>query len=243
MLFGGSAIAQSRLDIAPEYFNWQEESNGEQLLEESGFRIGLDWSYKQDKGQRWFWGSEVKAYYGLVDYDGHLQDGTPAKSETEYFGARLEGKFGYHYVDLGEKHSLDIIGGLGLDFWLRRLDAGGNHGYDEYWLPFYLKAGVEVCPNTEKGWIAALGFKLPLYTIEMADLDIITVTLHPKSYISAYAEAGYKFSRHLSVVAFFDSYRFARSDVATIFYGDQALTFWQPESEGYSVGAKLGWTF
>jgi hypothetical protein len=180
--------------------------------------------------------ARLRAYYGSVDYDGALQDGTPFQTTTEYYGALLEGRYGYR-AGLGRTYYLDLMGSVGIDFWLRSVDPGGAAGVNEYWLPFYCKAGLEVSPSAEKGWVAALGIKLPFYTLETVDVGGDVYTLNPKPRVSPYAEAGYQFTRSLSARAFFDSYWFGESDL------DSSGTVFQPESKSYQVGAKLGWSF
>jgi hypothetical protein len=158
----------------------------------------------------------------------------PLKSTTQYYGILAEAGYGYRFA-LSESQFLDVLGGLSLDFWLRRL--GSQYGYDEYWFPISAKAGIAVSAR-DVGWIGALGIKVPFYTYQTADfqrLDGGTVTLHPKPMVSGFAEAGYKFSRHMSLSAFFDSYWFKQSDVEDGWF--------QPESKSFQIGAKLGWNF
>jgi hypothetical protein len=159
----------------------------------------------------------------------------------------IEGRFGYRFA-LGTNHFLDAMGGLGFEGWLRR--SRSEFGYDEYWFPLYLKAGVEVAPSKDTGWIGALGIKVPVYTTEEVDFGRLggpTITLHPGVNPSGYAEAGYQFTPQLSLVAFFDSYWFAKSPVESrTFVTDTEVVrvgFLQPESKSYHVGLKLGWTF
>lgn len=233
-LAGPSAFAQLKLEAAPEYFYWREEVNGQRLLEESGFRMGVELSYKPPREQGWIWGGRVKLYGGSVDYDGGLQlpDGEtiPLKATTDYFGGLVEARFGYRW-DLADDYYLDALAGLGVDAWLRRLQGPG--GYDEFWLPLFFKAGVEVAPR-QIGWIGSVALKVPFYTSQFSKVDG-TLVLHPNPMVSGSAEAGYKFTPHFSAVAFFDSYWFKESSVSKGFF--------QPESKSYQVGAKIGWTF
>ena len=229
------ASAQLKLDLAPEYYYWEEDYNGSKLLDESGFRIGLELSYKPEREQGWLWAGRIKIYGGSVDYNAVSQSssGEPAaiKSTTDYYGALLEGRYGYRWL-LRPDYFLDGLAGVGVDAWLRRLQGPG--GYDEFWLPLYFKAGFEL-GHRQTGWIGALGLKVPVYTSEFSKLDTSTLTLHPKTMVSAYAEAGYQFTTHFSATAFFDSYWFKESSVSQ--------GFLQPESKTFSAGAKLGWTF
>ncbi len=230
----GRCEAQLTLAAAPEYFYWEEDVNGSKLLDETGFRIEVELSYKPRREAGWIWAARGKVYYGSVDYNGFLElpggELQPLKSTTDYYGGLLEARYGYRWP-LGQEHFLDLMAGPGDELWLRRL--GGPGGYDEVWLPLYFKAGADLSPR-ETGWIGALGLKVPFYTAQWANTTPST-TLHPGPMVSAYAEAGYKFGPHFSLSAFFDSYWFTESSVSSGFF--------QPESKTYQVGAKLGWTF
>ncbi len=236
-LGGGKAQAQFTLQAAPEYFIWQEEVNGQKLVEETGFRFGLELVYRDPKPAGWTWAGRVKGYFGSVDYDGALQNHvtgalTPLDTTTDYYGLLLEGQFGHRWR-LGEHHHFSVLGGLGTDLWLRRL--GSQFGYDEFWFVFYGKLGVEVNP-VAVGWIAAAGLKYPFYvgnTFAVSGLG--TFTLAPKGEISAYAEGGYRFSTHFSAAVFFDSYFLGQSE--------PVLGAFQPASNQYEIGLKIGWTF
>lgn len=231
---GGIASAQTKLEVAPEIFNWTEERNGMILVEEKGLRLGLELSSKQQKDTGWIAAGRAKIYFGEVDYVGQLQNGTPLETQTTYFGGLLEGRYG-HRSDWGKQHYLDVMGGFGVELWQRSL--GSQYGYDEYWMPFYYKLGVEICPK-DKGFIGALGVKSPLYTRETVDLTALggsTVDLNPGSKLSIYAEAGYQFTKSFSVAAFLDTYWFEQSPVSGGVY--------QPESKSLQVGIKFSWAF
>jgi len=239
VLAANSALAQLKLEFAPEYYYWQENANGMKLFDESGPRYGLDLSYKQqipDEG--WLWAAQFKFYYGHLDYDGQTQGGTPIKTTSDYYGGFGELRFGYRW-NWTEDQYVDLMGGAGVEDWERSLNGQG--GYDENWLPLYLKAGLELSPETT-GWIATLGVKVPVYTVETVDMSRIgggTVTLYPGIEPSLYAEAGYQFTKRLSAAAFFDSYWFAKSSPES----SGGVQFYQPESKSFQVGVKVGWTF
>jgi len=245
ILSANSVLAQWRwnLAFAPEYYYWQENANGVKLLDESGLRYGLDLSGKQIQTESWLWAAELKIYYGRVDYNGQTMGGTPVKSTTDYLGGFGEMRFGYRW-SLAKHQRVELMGGFGLEDWERSLNGSG--GYDENWLPIYFKAGLELTPDP-KGLIGTLGFKLPVYTVQTADLSRQggpTFNLYPGIMPSLYAELGYQFSKHLSAEAFFDSYWFAQSPTRYInLGGGYEAGFYQPESKTYRVGVKVGWTF
>lgn len=237
ILSSSSALAQWKLEFAPEYYYWQESANGV-TVDESGPRYGLELSYKQPQDEGWLWAARIKFYYGSVDYNGQTMGGTPVKSTTDYYGGLGELRYGYRW-DLNDEQYMCLMGGAGVEDWLRSINGQG--GYDENWLPIYLKAGLELSP-VKKGWIGTLGIKVPIYTVETIDFGRVgggTVTLHPGVMPSLYAEAGYQFTRHLSAAAFFDSYWFAQSSPEPA----GGVLIYQPESKSYQVGVKVGWTF
>lgn len=228
---------QVTVAFAPEYFYWQENINGAKVLDESGPRYGLELSYKQDQTKGWLMAARLKAYYGSVDYNGQTQGGTSVKTTTDYYGGLGEIRGGYRWGWGPE--NLDLMGGIGLEDWERVLNGPG--GYSENWMPLYFKAGVEISPKA-LGWIATLGLKVPIYTVQRVDMSSVgfgSVTLHPGSLPSGYGEAGYQFTKNISLVAYVDSYWFAQSGTSA----SGGLLFYQPESFTYQVGVRLGWTF
>ncbi len=241
VLSANSVLAQWKwnLGFAPEYYYWQENANGMKLLDETGWRYGLDLSTKQIQNESWLWAAEFKMYYGRVDYNGQTMGGTPVKSTTDYLGGFGEMRFGYRWNWPRHQH-VEIMGGFGLEDWQRSLNGSG--GYDENWMPIYFKAGLELTP-APKGWIGTLGVKVPVYTDQTVDLSRVggpKFDLYPGTMPSVYAEAGYQFSNHLMAEAFFDSYWFSQSPTRDIGGG---LAAYQPESKTYRVGVKVGWTF
>jgi hypothetical protein len=229
---------QWTLAFAPEYFYWQEDVGGAKILDESGFRYGLELSYKQRQDEGWLWAARFKVYYGSIDYDGQTDAGTPVKTTSEYWGGLGELRYGYRW-NPDEQLNVDLMGGIGLEDWYRTLNGSG--GYSENWLPIYLKAGVDFSSDTP-GWFGSLGLKVPVYTIETADLSDFgggTVTLHPEPRPSSYAEAGYQFTRHVSLAAYLDSYWFGQSPSVNA----GLYQVYQPESFSFQAGLKLGWTF
>lgn len=247
MIACDKALAQLKIEIAPEYFYWHEKDpqTGRKFLDESGFRTGLEFSYMPAKEMGWLWAGRAKLYYGSVDYNGTVQGfsggNVPVKATTHYRGALMEGRYGYR-SHLGQDYLLDIMGGAGIDYWFRDLPSSSDPSilsYDEYFLPIYLKAGLDVRPKGETGWVAGLGLKAPVYTKQWIKSDLGSVTLNPEMRLSGYAEAGYQFTKHMSAIVFIDSYWFGKSDPV-----DAGFTsVQQPESYTYSIGLKLGWTF
>jgi hypothetical protein len=124
-----------------------------------------------------------------------------------------------------------------MDLWLRRIDPDGNAGYDERWLPFYFKVGVELVPKADRGWIGGVGLKVPFYTVQTVDRGNFgggEVTLNPKPGISPYLEVGYQV-KSSSAALYFDSYWFKESNPNGGIF--------QPDSKAFQIGVRLGWSF
>ena len=236
-----TASAQFSVEIAPEYFIWQEDTPFG-TLEERGPRVVLGASYKMARQEGFLLGGSAKAYYGSVDYEGFLQDGSPKTSVTEYVGGLVEGQ-----IIFRRKHQNyfgDAVLALGGDLWTRSLQGSG--GYDEDWRVAYAKLAYEIGPQLQSGWIGTLGIKYPFYTAETVHLSalgpgISDVELEPGKNVSVCLEGGYRFKQHFSLAVYFDGYWFGMSDVKPL--GSTGLGFAQPESKQFQIGLKGRWTF
>jgi len=220
------------ITFAPAYFYWHE-SDGGTIIDESGAQFGLQAAYRDPVERGWLMTGRAKAYYAAADYTAP----GGVSTTSHYMGGLGEFGGGYRW-ETGSGRHVDLIGDLGIEDWERTFVGFNNHG--ENWLPIYLKGGIESSPK-DNGWIGAVGLKLPVYTIEQVDFSFVgfgTVTLHPATRPSGYAEGGYRFNRHLSVAAFFDSYWFGQ-DTTTKGGGG----FVQPSVFTFQAGLNVGWTF
>lgn len=227
-----------KIEFGPEYYYWQENVNGQKVLDETGPRYALEFSGKAVGVDSWVATVRFKLYYGHVDYNGQTQLGVPVKSTTDYYGGLIDFGVGRRWTsDRGQY--LDLIGRFGVENWER--DLNGPGGYAEHWLPLYIKFGVETGPENT-GWIGALGIKAPVWTYQHVDLNKFgagEITLHPDTMPSGYADLGYKFGKHLSLTAYLDSYWFAKSGTDN----NGIIIAYQPESWTYQAGVKIGWNF
>jgi hypothetical protein len=230
--------ARWTLEFNPEYYVWKEfKDNGQRWLTESGPRFVFGVSEMPVKDRGWLFGAQGKVYYGEVDYDGRLQDGTPDgtpyKSTTVYFGGVFEPQLVYRKPFNKSRYAFDTTVGIGFEGWVRDLSSDTDiHGYVENWYTFYLRGGIAVQAPHQKGWTAGAGFKLPFYTIEEVDMTRnfgMMTTLYPQMMISPYGFLGYRFTKGFSLQATFDSFWFNKSSY------DRSGSH-QPESQRWSVG-------
>jgi len=227
-----------------EDFQWTEYPEGfNGNPRETGKRAALFINWTQEGGQGPLFAWRAKLYGGTVNYDTFLvSTGAPVSTKTDYGGAASEGQLFYR-GDLGA-FKLDYLGGLGLDSWRRSIRNTGFDQIEDYYILF-MRAGLRLGGSTrEAGFHGEGGLKYPVSTKEDAHLGSIGFTsnpfLYPKGKISGYAELGYRIDARFDVVAYYDSWRFGRSDdvVATDTTGATWLIH-QPKSSMDAKGIKL----
>lgn len=249
-----NAIAEVRVTAGVERFSWGEYSGGGKLLDESGprYALGLNWLMEGQSGP--LFGYNGRLYYNDVAYNGQTSAGASFSTNTGYQGMLNEVLLHYR-LDSGikpdetDRHYLDLVTGLGLDYWVRDIKGnGGVTGYKETYAIGFLRAGLAMLP-VKSGLEAAAGLKYPLYLNEkagfksagLADDDLV---LNPKADISYYGSIGWRFNNPLSVTFDFDSYRFKESDPVSYTVGGVAAgSKVQPESRMEVYTIKVGYSF
>ena len=247
-----------------EKFNWSEyNSRGRELLEESGLRYTIGGNYdnlrRLNSGEIFSLGG--KLYVGAVDYDGETQTadiqiaGTPVQSTTKYFGVQFDALGGYRFAR--RLHGLDLLGGAGIDFWLRSIDdsyvsgLGQVYGGDENYYAFFAKLGLGYFHEMGKArhYLQA-GVKYPFFVYEYAyPSSSDDITLKPKGKASLFAkyqiELGSAMRNRFGLTVYYDSYRFDQSDAVakTVNGVPTGLAFVQPESHQNTLGIQLGYYF
>jgi hypothetical protein len=203
------ACAELTLNGGVDYLYWDETSVPK--VKETGPLYALGLGYTQDRDAGVLFAYRGKLWGGSVDYEGAtLFGGTPVEGTTNYVGAsnevqarwRKPGKVG---------GNLDGVLGVGLDVWRRSLSSVQK---EEYAIG-YLRLGVESGTDELRRWTVALGFKYPIWTYENAHLDEIgfdsNPILHPGKEVSPFGSLGYRFTRKLQVVGYYDGFRFGKS--------------------------------
>jgi hypothetical protein len=238
--------ARSSVQIRYERMEWREfDREGNQLLKESGPRVGLLWEH-ETRDATWPDGLfRALAYLGDVDYDGQTQLGQPIESTTEYHGAQAEAAMLFP-VAINPSSALIPFAGAGGHTWLRRLDNTGGFaetGYDEWWVDLYVQAGLGWRGLLNRGEaFARLGIRYPLFTRVEYDLTLPDGTdnasVEPGANINLFAECGYRAGGYtLSIYA--EDTTYERSDEEI--YGP--VSIYQPESEQQTIGIQFGVVF
>ncbi len=250
-----NADAEVRVAAGVERFSWGEFNGGGKILDESGPRyvLGLNWLMNGQSGL--LFGYNGKVYSNDITYNGRTSTGSSFTTTTNYQGMLNEVLMHYR-LDSGikpdetDRHYLDLVTGLGLDYWIRDIKGNsGVAGYKETYSIGVLRVGVAMLP-VKSGMEVAAGFKYPFYTNEkvgfksagLADDDL---TVSPKPDVSYYGSIGWRFNNPLSVTFDFDSYRFNKSDPVSYTIGGvtAASPVEQPESRMEVYTIKVGYSF
>lgn len=251
------ADAEMRVTAGVERFSWGEYSSGVKMLDESGPRYVAGFTWLRDGRSGLLPGYNGKLYSGDVTYNGRACTASgqcsPFSTTTGYQGMLNEALLHYRLdssIQPGDadRHYLDLVAGLGVDFWTRDIKKdGGVAGYKENYTIGFLRAGIAMLP-AKSGLEAAAGFKYPLYLNEIVGFKALGAdgdpVLHPKADLSYYASIGWRFNNPWSVTLEFDSYRFKESDTVSYTVGGvPASPIVQPESRMEVMTLKAGYSF
>lgn len=232
--------------IRYEHFEWREFGfDDEQLLKESGYRVGVQWDTHSLYTIPPDWSARLLLYLGDVDYDGQTQIGEPLQSTTEYYGGQGEGCV---HIRMFVRESLSVAPfiGAGAHTWIRRLDNTGGFsdtGYDEWWLSLYAQGGLGIRWTLPHGeWYGRIGARYPFWN--RVEYDIILpdgtgdVDVEPGKDISFFGEVGYERNGYL-IGIFAEEANYKRSEIKS--FG--AIDVYQPKSEQRSFGVQFGVAF
>jgi hypothetical protein len=234
-----------------EWFEWKEfNDNGSRLLRESGPRYGIGFTYNFEFfDQHLILKPRIEVIGGQVDYDGATQAGVPVKTDTDYFGGKLELDLGWRFGSL-KRASIEPYVGVAIRGWSRDInDATASNGtqaigYTEEWYTAYARAGLrgDLALGEKSRLFMEAGGKFPFYNENTAKLSYSglgsDVTLKPGNSPSWYAEAGFKY-RVFKMSFYYDTMRFSKSAIVwSGIYG-----YYQPKSDADMCGIRLGAAF
>lgn len=247
-----SAEARFSIGAGLQGYLWQEfrSSDDTKLLEEQGIRytghLGYDNYDRRDEG--FVYGFELSGHIGSVDYEGQTLGGTPIGSTTEYLGGRADWRGGKRYMDFIAGLGVDLLFGLGIDYWEREIKdttIPGSppvpvQGYLERYKVIYLSAGIGFYRQRER-WdqYLQMGVRHPLSVDEKVSTPF-DVDLSPENNTSGFVY--WHFYRHdhadrrdWAVTLYFDSLRFSDSPPRSSGLG----LVYQPESDQNQFGVRV----
>ncbi|MBI1195693.1 MAG: hypothetical protein GC138_07600 [Gammaproteobacteria bacterium] len=236
----------SRVDVSLglEQYLWQEfdPNSGQRLLSEHGPRAVLNGLVEFDTAIRPLLVRVLgKAYSGVVNYDGQVQDtGNYVSSDTDYRGGQAEFQMGWAKPTASFK-SLELYLGAGVEGWARNIADSTDSlgfavgGFREDYRVYYGRIGLGF---EEQGEFLDASFHvgaLRPYTInEKVVSSGAELTLHPDGRWSPFAD--YRLSlRHNFIEFFYEGWRFDRSPTKNLVF--------QPKSEKDTYGVRFGREF
>ncbi len=239
------------LEFAVMYYNFDYEEELDPPFKSTeegwlpGLYLGLGHSMKDAVYTKLF----IEYSEAETDYDGSTQSGIPVKDKTDNDFFRFEINLGYTFsIDKG--FSLTPYTGYGYRSWDRGL--GGSVPYDEkyHWsyIPLGIKANLEITDRWSIGTNAAarimFGGKMKVYLSKVdPGFNNPTVDLGDKGGWFAEVPMRYKFAERWSVVGtpWFEYSEIGKSNEEILtFYGASRYTIYEPASETYQYGMKLG---
>jgi hypothetical protein len=248
-------VFNTELNAGIEMFRWQEfDDNGSRLLTEFGPRLFfLAEINNADKSRNGFvYEATLKGYTGNVDYDGQDSNKIFISSKTMYSGFGLEFNGGYRIMD---EIDMDILAGLGLNLWRREImdeqNAQGSlvSGIIEDYNVQYLTLAIGLPQRFANvdGYLK-VGLKRPFSIDE--DVDGFGVRLSPAkktsgliSYKLTFAAIENGKSLISSILFYYDSFRFGRSDDKVSVINGIPVQVHQPKSNQDVVGVAIGHIF
>ena len=243
LLWSAGAAAGWSFSADVERFRWQESTAP--MVTEKGPRYGLSWEFLGERESGWQFAYRGQFRRGTVDYNGSfLFTGAPATARVRYTGLVNEVQGIYRLA--GSRMGLELVGGLGWDYWERNILPDQREDYSL----LFVRLGLNLDRRAPRTFFGGGGFKLPVYVSENARFDELGFAqnprLEPEGRWSLYAQAGYRFSPAWSVIGYYDSYRFAESKpVAVTDPGTPGTTFFfvQPQSRLDTYGLRVRYTF
>lgn len=231
-----------------QFFYWAEFSDTDYLLlSERGllYQAGIEIETLFSRKLKLYVSANADIYFGVVDYDGFLQDNLGNRedyqSETNYLGGELQARFGYRFP-LNNKFIIAPEFGLQFEFWNRDIDNGGQYGYDEFYNIYMISAGCNfVLPvSNNTNFFFGLFGEIPLNISESVDLASrgqggpSNIDLEPGGNFGMNAEFGA--SVHGALISF-------TYDYMLLSKSDEENGFYQPKSEREVVTIVIGFSF
>jgi hypothetical protein len=246
-----SFAGEANIYLMGEYFDWKEfGDNNRRFLRETGPRFGIGGSYNFEfRDHHLILKPRLEIIGGQVDYDGATQSGIPVKTDTNYFGGKIELDLSWRFGSL-QRASIEPFGGIGFRGWSRDIqDATASngtqaYGYAEEWYTAYGRAGLRgnVALGEKAYLFVEAGGKFPFYNRNTAHFDEADlgpdVTLKPGNRASWFAEAGIK-AYWFKASFYYDSMRFSKSGVEY----SGGVGYYQPKSQADMYGIRIGVAF
>lgn len=218
--------------VAVEEYSWKEFISGFPSPKEHGSRRALFLSWNSPKTTAPYFGYIGKVYDGIVDYDTFTTTGIALATTTDYSGMLNEARAVF------PSRLMSIVGGLGYEFWSRKMADGATAtnlripGYAEKYDISFLRLGLSA--SASESLELSFGFKQAIKNSMTTSLKL--GSFHLGTGASPYFDAEYRVTPRVNVAAYYDSWRFGKSQV-------NADGSYQPRSRMDAIGIRSVWHF
>lgn len=217
---------------------WNESIEGTTFVKEYGPLSTLGYVHRNGiERYRFELFGGTEAYDGGAQFDDGSYEPYHDSCGTNYLGVRGE------YDLLLEPPSwnrMRFVLGIGTRMWFRNLrdsiTPSGQPvmGYQESWWTFYPYIGLETKESDEPGPKFFGSMRVGMTPLTYQYVSYFDIALYPRCGVTAQAEAGVRFQK-FSISACFEYMAWGQSGVVRDSY--------QPQSEMFTIGGKVGYTF
>ena len=142
--------------LKTHYFDYKEPG----IMEETGFMYGVVGHYTHHTAYNVMVHASVEYSMGSLDYDGHLQDGTPFETDTDDWLVECRGLIGYD-IGIKGRYLITPYTGVGYRYWNDVISSA--YGYEReihYW---YAPIGVKTAGPLAEKWTWGLTAEYDLF--------------------------------------------------------------------------------
>lgn len=144
------------IGLTTHYFDYEEKG----IMQETGFMHGIVGNYRYHGTPRLMAHATLEACAGGLDYDGHLQDGTPFQTTTDDWIVECRGLIGYGHP-LSGGYLLTPYTGIGYRYW--NDDISSSAGYEREIHYGYVPLGVKTVGPLSAAWTWGLTAEYDLF--------------------------------------------------------------------------------
>lgn len=220
------------MGVGVEEYEWKEIIRDLPSPKEHGIRRALYVAWTSQKTSYPYFAYIGKIYDGTVSYRTFTTTGIAVATKTDYSGMSNEARA------IFPSRIVSIVGGLGYEFWSRKMADGATAtnfripGYAEKYDISFLRLGLSA--NASASLELSFGFKQAIKNSMTTSLKL--GTFHPGARASPYFDAEYRVNPRVNVAAYYDSWRFGKSQV-------NADGSYQPRSRMDAIGIRSVWHF
>lgn len=253
----GSAFALNPKDHLLEigyvysHYDYSEEVTPPHKSDEAGHVPGLQLNYSYRKPGEIYINLFGGLEQGTTDYDGSLQDGTPAKGRTDNTFVRYDLGMGYTFLFF-KTVKVSPFTGIGAAQWNRELQKHTENYFNERYDWFYVPVGIfATWEPTSRISIGARAVYRYMFSSEIkingAVSSNVAHSLGDEYEYGLEVPVTFRMSEHLnlSVIPSYNKRKLGRSSEFLVHIGNDVYSAYEPASEATTkaIALRIGYLF